>query len=141
MQTNDQIAFEIGKHRRTVEEHLSAARKKLGAKDRTDAIRKYIVLLTILGKPTCGFVRVDITGEELERILSDLSFEHAIQMIAAPEFDQFRNDLRASGLRAWRARNGRRAVALEILVGTILLALLVLIILSIGNQLDLVNGR
>lgn len=121
LRTNDEIAFEIGKHRRTVEEHLVAARKKLNAKTRGDAIRKYIVLLEICGRPTCGFVRVDLTTEDIENLLSDLSFESAVDLMTSPEFEDFKRRFDSKGPEAWTARFGPQwkifaAIALAVLL-------------------------
>lgn len=129
MYTNDEIAFEIGKHRRTVEEHLVAARTKLNAKNRTDAIRKYIVLLTIVGRPTCDFIRVELTGEDIEKLLLDLSFERATDLLSSPEFEEFMAAFRSTGPKAldagfgpwWRPLAGMALAALMIalLLGSI----------------------
>lgn len=102
----DAIAYEIGRSRRTVEEHVQLARKKLRAKNRIDAIRKYIVLLTIVGEPTCGFIRVELSEDDMERLLRDLSFERAVEMLSAPEFEQFKEDFRAAGPEGLTARYG-----------------------------------
>lgn len=118
--TNDEIATEMNLHRRTVEEHLIAARRKLHANTRLEAVRKFIVLSDLCGEDTRGFIRVDLTTEDMEKILQDLSFERATQLLASPKFEQFMREFRSTGPKAWNAKYGRWWRVLAILVVTVL---------------------
>ena len=139
LETNDEISANWrGRivHRRTIEEHIVAARKKLRAKNTNDAIRKFIILLTIVGEPTCGFVRVDLSPEDIEKILRDLSFESAADLLASPEFEEFMQSFRSTGPEALSARFGRWWIPGAV----VLVALGILILIGLGfyagNQLN-----
>jgi hypothetical protein len=136
--TNDEISERMDLHRRTVEDHLVAARRKLGAKTRVEAVRKFIILLNLCGEDIRGFIRVELSTKDMEKLLRDLSFERATQLLASPRFEQFMREFRSTGPKAWNAKYGRWWRVVAVLIVTVLLMIIFIGSIAVANSLDLV---
>lgn len=104
--TNDEIAQDMGLARRTVEDHLAAARKNIHAVDRRTSIRKYILLLDMAERSTRGYIRVAFERDEIEELLRALAFENSVQHIGLDEVIDFMDRFQSQGAEALTAKYG-----------------------------------
>ncbi|MDJ0643161.1 MAG: helix-turn-helix transcriptional regulator [Erythrobacter sp.] len=133
---NELIAHEIGLTTNSVEKHLRKAKRALGASTRDQAIKKFIVLRTITGTRNSGFLPLDVTENLVEQTLQALPVMVAQQLRSSPEFEQFLDDLRSSGPRAWDAKFGRGWRAWAIPVGAAFMIILAGSAIGLANALD-----
>ena len=132
--SNDEIANRMGLANRTVEDHLAAARKKLGVATRKQQIRRYILLIELSGGPTRGFLRVAFTREDVETLLRDLSFEETLELLKPDEFEEFLEDIRSTGPEALDAKYPHWREIAGVAFALVVLSLFALA-LVIGNNL------
>ena len=108
-----EIVAELGKSKRTIEDHFVAARKKLGLRDQSgssanrEATTRYIVLKTICGEQTRAFRRVEMSEQDIEKLFRALSFQSAIKYLGTPEFQSFMQAYNSTGPEALDAKFGR----------------------------------
>ncbi len=133
---NELIAHEIDLTTNSVEKHLRKAKRCLGATSRDQAIKKFIVLRTITGTRNSGFLPLDVTEDLVEQTLQALPVMVAQQLRSSPEFEQFLDDLRSTGPRAWDAKFGRGWRAWAIPAGAAFMIILAGSAIGLANALD-----
>lgn len=135
------IAHEMELSTSSIEKHMRKAKQALGASSRDGAIKAFIVLRTVTGTRNSGFLPLDINERLVEQTLQALPITVAQQLRTSPEFEQFLDDLRASGPRAWDAKFGRGWRAWAIPIGAMFLIILAGSAVGLANALDMMVAK
>ena len=84
----------------------AAARRKIGAEKRSDAVAAFVVARQLCNRPVYTEKKMFEANQVINKLVSDQATKEAIKQIASPEFRAYLRDLRSSGPKAWTARYG-----------------------------------
>ena len=104
--TYKEVEAVVGIGKRGIEGRMERARKHLSANRNKEAIRTYNFLMNIAHRDTGAFFRLQLTEEDIEKLIRAFSMEQAAQIVGSQEFEDWRQAYISKGPEALDAKYG-----------------------------------